>query len=88
MSQENTPDVTLTKAEGLWFEDADTVFQAGFKVFRVSRCILSARSRVFRDILAIPSTEPREVYEDCTLICLPDSAEDVTLFFKAIFDSS
>lgn len=88
MSQENTTNIILTKADGLWFEDANVVIQAGAKIFRVYRCMLTARSPVFHDILAIPASETHEMYEDCILIHMPDSEEDVTSFLSAIFDSS
>ncbi|KJA22011.1 hypothetical protein HYPSUDRAFT_67313 [Hypholoma sublateritium FD-334 SS-4] len=55
----------------LWFADADVVFHAGGKIFRVHRGILSARS---------PKTA-------VTRINLPDDATDVYHLFLAIFDA-
>ncbi|KAF9557366.1 hypothetical protein CPC08DRAFT_710452 [Agrocybe pediades] len=83
----NTDTDTWSRVEDLWFEDADVVFRAGSKLFRLSRCLLSRRSPVFNDILSIPANAT-PIYEGCTLVHLPDGEEDATLFFRAIFDSS
>ncbi|KDR69922.1 hypothetical protein GALMADRAFT_897068 [Galerina marginata CBS 339.88] len=84
----------LKRVSELWFEDADVIFQAGRKLFRVHRSILSARSPVFRDMFSVPppiheaGTSTEETLDGCTLIQLPDSEDDVLPFFLAIFDSS
>ncbi|KAJ7232029.1 hypothetical protein B0H12DRAFT_1076979 [Mycena haematopus] len=75
MDVDNTP----TRVEELWFEDGNLVVQAEQSLFRVYRAILAARSSVFNDMLGL--TQPPDAE-------LTDSAEDVTCFFRAIFDSS
>ncbi|KDR69924.1 hypothetical protein GALMADRAFT_897108 [Galerina marginata CBS 339.88] len=91
----STPTKTkgLQKVMALWFDDADVVFQAGQKLFRVHRSILSARSAIFRDMFSMPPPAPENAssestVEGCTLIKLPDDAFDVYNFFLAIFDAS
>ncbi len=71
------PQAVPDKVPELWFTDADVVFQAGAKLFRVHRSILSARSTVFKDMFSIPHpNSERVVNEDdsYTLIHLPDDA--------------
>ncbi|KAF8956215.1 hypothetical protein BDZ97DRAFT_1708376 [Flammula alnicola] len=76
----------------LWFQDADVVFRAGQKLFRVHRSILSARSPIFNDMFSVPQpateTQSRTIKDDCTYIYLPDDEMDVYYFFLAIFDAS
>ena len=77
---------------GLWFEDANVIFQAENSLFRVHKGILQAHSSVFRDMFAIPQTTTpldSDVMDGCTFIQLPDVAEDIRCFFLAIgYDAS
>ncbi|KAJ7232028.1 hypothetical protein B0H12DRAFT_1192428 [Mycena haematopus] len=72
------------RVEELWFADSGLVVQAEHSLFRVSGAVLAARSPVFKDMLALT----RETIDRCPVVKLPESAEDVTCFFRAIFDSS
>ncbi|KAF8956223.1 hypothetical protein BDZ97DRAFT_1763973 [Flammula alnicola] len=73
----------------LWFEDANVIFHAGNKLFRVHRSILSKRSSIFNDMFSMPQSPQGEATDDgCTRIHLPDREMDVYYFFLAIFDSS
>ena len=86
----NKPDPVPEKVPELWFTDADVVFQAGAKLFRVHRSILSARSTVFKDMFSAPHPNSEKVVNEddsYTHINLPDDAMDVQLFFLAIFDA-
>ncbi|KAK7062488.1 BTB domain-containing protein [Favolaschia claudopus] len=79
------------QAEGLWFsKDPLVVLRAEDTVFRVSGGILSARSTVFRDMLALPQPSPsvEDTIDGCTVVRLPDSATEVESFLRAIFDSN
>jgi len=71
----------------LWFEDGNLIIQAGNSQFRVYRGVLAARSSVFQDMLAFPQPSDSELVEGCPLVHLPDTAGEVTVFLKAIFDS-
>ncbi|KAJ7132735.1 hypothetical protein C8R46DRAFT_818567, partial [Mycena filopes] len=77
----------LTRAEGLWFEDCGLIIQAETTLFRVSRDFLAMRSPVFGDMLALPTPKDAELMEGCPFVRLPDSAEDVTYFLKALIYS-
>ncbi|KAJ7500415.1 hypothetical protein B0H11DRAFT_1995256 [Mycena galericulata] len=79
------------RVEELWFDDGGIIIQAQDRIFRVSRAVLAARSAIFRDMFALsqPTKADPESIEGCacTIVRLDDSAADVTVFFKAIFDS-
>ncbi|KAJ7500446.1 hypothetical protein B0H11DRAFT_2275722 [Mycena galericulata] len=72
----------------LWFDDGNIVIQAGNNQFRVYRGILAARSSVFQDMFSFPQPADSELVDGCPLVRLPDLASDVTMFLRAIFDSS
>ncbi|KAF7297663.1 BTB domain-containing protein [Mycena kentingensis (nom. inval.)] len=76
---------TPVKAEGLWWEDCGLVIQAENTVYRVSRDQLASHSPVFRDMLLLPPPQDAETFEGCPLVRVPDKADDVTTFFKALF---
>jgi hypothetical protein len=76
-----------TRVLSLWFEDAQLVFQADNRQFRVHGDVLAAASPVFRDMLSLPQPTCEDFVDGCPLIRLQDSGLDVTYFFKAIYDS-
>ncbi|KAJ7174763.1 hypothetical protein C8R46DRAFT_990820 [Mycena filopes] len=78
------PEPQLTRAEGLWFDDCGLIIQAERTLFRVSRDFLATRSPVFGDMLSLPTPQDAELMEGCPFVRLPDSAEDVTYFLKAL----
>ncbi|KAJ6506385.1 hypothetical protein C8R47DRAFT_1037549, partial [Mycena vitilis] len=84
MDQDNT------LVEGLWFSDGFLVIKAEEKCFRVPRAILSARSTVFASMLEQePPQNCETVLNDGTpVIVLHDSAKEVEVFLRAIYDSS
>ncbi|KAJ7085120.1 hypothetical protein B0H15DRAFT_988618 [Mycena belliarum] len=84
MDIETTAEPELTRAEGLWFEDCGLVIQAELTLFRVSRDFLAGRSPVFKDMLSLPPPKDEEMMHGCPFVRLPDSAEDITAFLKAL----
>ncbi|KAJ7608058.1 hypothetical protein DFH06DRAFT_1486343 [Mycena polygramma] len=77
------------RVEDLWFPDGSLVIQAQASLFRVYYAVLAARSDVFKDMLALPQpADGEETIEGCPVVRLPDAAEDVACFLRAIFDSS
>ncbi|KAJ7101452.1 hypothetical protein B0H15DRAFT_876493 [Mycena belliarum] len=74
----------LTRAEGLWFDDCGLVLQAETTIFRISREFLAVQSPIFRDMLSLPTHPDAETMDGCPFVLLPDSAEDVTVFLKAL----
>ncbi|KAK7052491.1 hypothetical protein R3P38DRAFT_3306203 [Favolaschia claudopus] len=75
----------LTRAEGLWFEDCGLIIRAEKTIYRVSSAVLAMQSVVFRDMLSMPTPMDAEMIDGCPFVSLPDSAEDITNFLKAIF---
>ncbi|KAJ6553258.1 hypothetical protein B0H19DRAFT_949484 [Mycena capillaripes] len=76
--------VALTRAEGLWFQDCGLVIQAETTIFRVSREFLAMQSPIFRDMLSLPPPEDADMMDGCPFVFLPDKAEDVAVFLKAL----
>ncbi|KAJ7618313.1 hypothetical protein DFH06DRAFT_1483330 [Mycena polygramma] len=74
----------LTRAEGLWFEDCGLIIQAEKTLCRISRDYLASQSPVFKDMLALPSPKEADRMDGCPFVFLPDNAEDVTVFLKAL----
>ncbi|KAJ7046044.1 hypothetical protein C8F04DRAFT_1322547 [Mycena alexandri] len=56
-------------------------------LFRISRDFLALRSPIFGDMLSIPTPENAETMEGCPIVRLPDSANDITYFLKALLYS-
>ncbi|KAJ6630402.1 hypothetical protein B0H10DRAFT_1939161 [Mycena sp. CBHHK59/15] len=81
------PTTAPQRVEDLWFDDGSLVIQAEQSLFRVYRAVLALRSPVFKDMLSFPQPPDAELIEGCPVVHLPDTAADVTVFLKAIFDS-
>ncbi|KAJ7910539.1 hypothetical protein B0H13DRAFT_1714278 [Mycena leptocephala] len=79
------------RVDDLWFaQDSPIVIRAENRLFQVSKGILVARSTVFRDMIAFPQPagDGVEQMDGCPVVRLHDSAQDVEVFLRAIFDSS
>jgi hypothetical protein len=78
-----------TRVDDLWFEDGSLVIKAEEKLFRISKCLLAARSTVFKDMLSLPPIPDgeMELIDGTPVVILPDSAKDVEVFLRAIMDS-
>ncbi|KAJ7604131.1 hypothetical protein FB45DRAFT_939791 [Roridomyces roridus] len=83
MQVDNTPH----RHPELWFDDGSIVIQAENTQFRVHRSILAARSPVFKDMLSFPQPLDAELVEGCPLVHLHDSAAELSVFLRAIFNS-
>ncbi|KAJ7753195.1 hypothetical protein B0H16DRAFT_1373023 [Mycena metata] len=83
----SAPVANLTHAEGLWFEDCGLIIQAETTLFRISRDFLAMRSPVFADMLSMPTPVDAETMDGCPFVRLPDAAQDVTYFLKALLYS-
>lgn len=80
--------LTLTKAEGLWFEDGNLILQAEQTLFRIYRGLLCARSSVFGDMFAFPPpAEGNTMFDGCPIVQTYDSAQDMSFFLRAVLDS-
>ncbi|KAJ7438921.1 hypothetical protein B0H11DRAFT_1669014, partial [Mycena galericulata] len=74
----------------LYFSSEPLVIRAENKIFKVTKSILAARSSVFKDMVAFPQpqSEDTEIIDGYAVLLLHDSAADVEVFLRAIFDSS
>ncbi|KAJ7652297.1 hypothetical protein B0H17DRAFT_1338561 [Mycena rosella] len=77
------------RVEQLWFSPDTIIIRAENKLFQVSQGILAARSTVFRDMIGFPqpTSDDNELINGRPVVRLHDSADDVTAFLIAIFDS-
>ncbi|KAJ7438365.1 hypothetical protein B0H11DRAFT_2104886 [Mycena galericulata] len=80
----------LRRVDDLWFTRDTIVIRAESTIFQVSRSILAARSAVFRDMMAFPQplSGDTELIDGSPVVRLHDSASDVEVFLRAIFDSN
>ncbi|KAJ7099430.1 hypothetical protein B0H15DRAFT_900678 [Mycena belliarum] len=74
----------------LWFPDATLVLRAENTLFRVYPGILSTRSTVFGDMIAVPQpAQPEgETLDGHPVVFMHDSAAEVEVFLRALYDSS
>ena len=82
--------LSLERCSDVWFDDGTVILQAEHTLFKVYFGILQAQSPFFRDMFALPQVDSdlSEKYEDCPLVTMQgDSAADVRVFLKALFDS-
>ncbi|KAJ7751900.1 hypothetical protein DFH07DRAFT_941547 [Mycena maculata] len=86
MSAKVSPSSEPQRCPDLWFADCGLIVRAGNVLFRVSREMLGARSPVFADMLSFPQPDDAERIEDCPVVDLPDTAREVEVFFKALFN--
>ncbi|KAE9406244.1 hypothetical protein BT96DRAFT_1015017 [Gymnopus androsaceus JB14] len=86
--------VELHRHSDLWFDDGSVVCRANTTLFRVHISQLSRHSLCFRDMFsignhagsALGSSINGSDFENCPLIELHDSAEDVGNLFAALYD--
>lgn len=75
-----------TRHPDFWLEDGNIVLVANRSVaFRVHRSVVARKSGVFHDMFSFPqpgaSCKP-----SCPVLHLPDSPEDLSYFFDAIYN--
>ncbi|KAJ7751705.1 hypothetical protein B0H16DRAFT_1724068 [Mycena metata] len=82
--------MSLQKAEELWFSPDIVILRADTRIFRVFAAILKAQSSVFADMFTLPHppSADMESMDGFPVVELHDKPEDVEVFLKAIFDSS
>ena len=70
----------------LWFEDGSIVIRAQETLFKVHRSLLALHSPIFTSMFSIPQPCEQELIEGCSVVDLPDNADDVTCILKAIYE--
>nr|GAT48275.1 predicted protein [Mycena chlorophos] len=89
----------LTRHPDLFFQDGSLIIQAETMLFKIHWSQLARHSELFRDVFSLPqppndrprgpSVGPVDVAEDCEncpVVILHDSAEDVASFLAALYD--
>ncbi|KAF5347591.1 hypothetical protein D9756_010707 [Leucocoprinus leucothites] len=82
------PELDELRRDDVWFEDGNLILQTDNALFRVYSGLLAARSSVFKDMLAFPPPlEGNFTHDNCPVVRIYDSTQDVRFFLNAIFDS-
>ncbi|KZP13125.1 hypothetical protein FIBSPDRAFT_835408 [Athelia psychrophila] len=70
----------------IWYDDGNVILQAGAMQFRVHKGILAQSSSVFSDMLSFPqpATANVEMIDECPVVRLSDSAEEVEYVLQAL----
>ena len=84
-------DESILQHPDLWFSDGSVVLKAESTLFRVHKSQLARRSLFFRDLFSLPQPASDAVgldgaFDDCPLLVLHDSAEDLSNLLKALYD--
>ncbi|KAJ7465232.1 hypothetical protein FB451DRAFT_432468 [Mycena latifolia] len=70
----------------IWMPYGDIILQAESTQFRVNRDVLAKNSLVFQGMLTLPQPPNEEKIEDCPIVQLSDSAQDVGLLLSAFYN--
>ena len=78
------------KDEDFWYEDGNITLATRDVDFRVFKGILAEHSPVFKDMFAIPqpsgNPSPTAQADDCPIIHLADSADDVHFMLMKLYN--
>lgn len=91
VSGEDAPEdagISLKRSDEFWIEDGNIVLIAGETAFRVYRGLLALQSTVFADLFASSSPSAEERYDDCPVIRLTDSPQDLAHLLRALLPTS
>ncbi|KAM5539653.1 hypothetical protein V8D89_006762 [Ganoderma adspersum] len=80
--------VSLKRSDEFWIEDGNIVLVAGETAFRVYRGLLALQSTVFTDLFASSSPSAEERFDDCPVIRLTDSPQDLAHLLRALLPTS
>lgn len=69
-----------------WFDDGNIVLVAGKTAFRAHQGVLSRKSEVFKDMVAVPQPQNPSTYDGCPTVELSEDEEDVKLLLSSIYD--
>ncbi|TCD60635.1 hypothetical protein EIP91_009752 [Steccherinum ochraceum] len=72
----------------MWFEDGNVVLVAENTGYKVFKGVLSLHSEVFQDLFTLPQPQDAEIFDDCYVVRMPDSQQELACLLSAIHDSS
>ena len=78
--------VRLTRDREFWLDDGNIVLIARDVGFRIYRGLLAAQSTIFADmpVFGSPNSSADEYYDDCLVVRLSDSPEDIRYFLRVL----
>ncbi|KAI1786052.1 hypothetical protein LXA43DRAFT_1076750 [Ganoderma leucocontextum] len=77
----------ITRDKYFWFEDGNVVLVARGTAYKVYKGLLAAQSPVFQDLFASAS-HAEEVYEDCPVVRLSDSPDDLQCLLRFLLPTA
>ena len=80
--------VRLTRDREFWLNDRNIVLIARDVGFRIYRGRLAAQSTIFTDMFSSPNSSADEYYDDCPVVRLSNSVEDLRYFLRVLVPCS
>ena len=74
----------LTRDAEFWLDDGNIVLIARDTAFKIYRGLLAAQSPVFQDMFAMVQPQAAREWEECPVVHLSDSVEDLRHFLRAL----
>ncbi|TCD63692.1 hypothetical protein EIP91_005097 [Steccherinum ochraceum] len=74
------------RSENFWLRDGNVILVAEKTAFRVHQSVLERKSVVFQDMFGVPQPEEAETLEECPLVHVSDTAEDITHMLSVLYD--
>jgi BTB/POZ domain len=74
------------RSDSIWFTDGNIILEAEGQQFRVHRGVLAKHSAFFKDMFEMPQPPDESTVEDCPVVDLTDSAQDVDHLLNALYD--
>ena len=70
----------------VWYDDGNLIIEAGSSRFRIYKGLLADKSLLFSTMLSLPPVASEQLVDGCPVVQFQDSAQDVGIFLKAIYD--
>ncbi|KAJ7647762.1 hypothetical protein FB45DRAFT_894359 [Roridomyces roridus] len=83
--RQRTENASIVRSN-VWYKDGSVILQAQNTQFRVHWSVLAKNSSFFRDLEALPQPADQPSVENCPIIQVQDSAEDVRHLLEALYD--
>ena len=70
----------------VWYDDGNLIIEAESSRFRIYKGLLADKSSFFSTMLSLPQDTSETLVDGCPIVHFQDSAQDVGIFLKAIYD--
>ncbi|PSR72594.1 hypothetical protein PHLCEN_2v11587 [Hermanssonia centrifuga] len=84
-TREDSEPLKIDRDELLWYEDGNIVLHVESTQFRVHKSILASKSIIFKDLFALAQSDDAPTVEDCPVLHLADSAEDMSHILDVLY---